>query len=220
MFLVTASVTRLLTPPDCSAFWLEKPNIIKNEQQLAQNNEKAIFPYTKNTKNDKFTAINEDIMKNEYPNTYQMFIDNKDILNNRDKGYGKYETWYAYGRTQGMNNFGKKLMIPYISGEPVAVLSTNENLLFYCGYALFSEEIEELHILKKFLESDAFWYYICKTSKPYSKGFMALAKNYIIRFSIPQLSIQEQAYLLSEKDHSVLNQWIWSKYGIIDIPRD
>ena len=117
-----------------------------------------------------------------------------------------------------MNNFGKKLLIPYIAGEPIAVLSLEEKLLFYCGYALISDDEQELKILKCFLESDAFWYYIYHTSKPYSKGYMAFAKNYIVNFTIPKLSEAEKQYLLSNSSKSELNRWIWTKYGIDNPP--
>lgn len=111
-----------------------------------------------------------------------------------------------------MSNFGKKLLIPYISGSPVAVLSLDQDVLFYCGYALLSEDIEELKILKVFLESEAFWYYIFHTSKPYSKGYMSFAKNYIVDFTIPELSEKEKAYLLGTHSREELDRFIWKKY--------
>lgn len=189
-----------------------KPNIIKNEQDLIDKIEIAIFPYK--LKENVFVIIDEDEMEAKYPYAYNFFLDNKEVLQQRDKGKANYPTWYAYGRTQGMNNFGKKLLIPYIAGEPIAVLSLEENLLFYCGYALISDNEQELRVLKCFLESDAFWYYIYHTSKPYSKGYMAFAKNYIINFSIPNISKEEVKYLLSSPPKEELNKWIWSKYGI------
>ena len=111
-----------------------------------------------------------------------------------------------------MNNFGKKLLVPYIGGEPVAILSTDEKLLFYCGYALFSDDLTELKLLKTFLESDVFWYYLKHTSKPYSKGYMSFAKNYIKKFSVPNLNPEEKKYILQEQNKKTLNEWIWHKY--------
>lgn len=193
-----------------------KPNIIKNEQDLIDKIEIAIFPYK--LKDNVFVVIGEDEMIAKYPCAYHFFVNNKDVLQQRDKGKANYPTWYAYGRTQGMNNFGKKLLIPYIAGKPIAVLSLEENMLFYCGYALISDDEQELRVLKCFLESDAFWYYIYHTSKPYSKGYMAFAKNYIINFSIPSISKDEIQYLLSNPPKEELNKWIWGKYGIVEPP--
>ena len=193
-----------------------KPNIIKTEYDLANKIEIAIFPYA--LKNNVFEIISEEDMKSQYPCTYRFFVTHKAELKQRDKGKADYPSWYAYGRTQGMNNFGKKLLIPYIAGEPIAVLSLEEKLLFYCGYALISDDEQELKVLKCFLESDAFWYYIYHTSKPYSKGYMAFAKNYIVNFTIPNLSDTEKQYLLSNPPKQHLNSWIWRKYGIDNPP--
>ena len=193
-----------------------KPNIIKCEEDLLSKTEKAVFPYL--FKDNKPVIIGEKKLSNNYPYAYSFLLAFKKDLKQRDKGKGNYPAWYAYGRTQGMNNFGKKLLIPYISGEPVAVLSLDENLLFYCGYGLFSNDVKELKILKCFLESDAFWYYIFHTSKPYSKGYMAFAKNYLIKFSIPHLTKEEKEFLLNEKDTKKINNWIWGKYEITPQP--
>ena len=189
-----------------------KPNIIKSEAELRQKMEIAIFPYTHN--DDTYALISEDVFQSSFPEAYKFLVEYKSLLLKRDKGHGNYPAWYAYGRTQGMNNFGQKLLIPYISGNPVAVLSLDPNVLFYCGYALFSENIEELKILKIFLESEAFWYYIFHTSKPYSKGYMAFAKNYIVNFTIPALSKNEKEYLLTPHSHNELDMFVWKKYGI------
>ena len=190
-----------------------KPNIIKTEEDLIDKIEIAIFPYV--LKNNTFEVINEEELKEKFPCTYKFFVKYKAILNQRDKGKANYPTWYAYGRTQGMNNFGKKLLIPYISDKPTAVLSLEEKMLFYCGYALISDDEKELMVLKRFLESDAFWYYIYHTSKPYSKGYMSLAKNYLINFTIPSITDKEKQYLLSTGPSvKEINEWIWKKYGV------
>ena len=188
-----------------------KPNIIKTEEELAAKSEKAIFPYSIQHDNQ---IISEDQLRNDFPQTYAFLQEYRHILEKRDKGNGKYPAWYAYGRTQGMNNFGKKLLIPYIAGEPVAVLSLQEDLLFYCGYAVLSENERELRMLKCFLESDAFWFYVYHTSKPYAKGYMAFAKNYIINFTIPQLDESEVDFLLECTNEKKRNEWIWSKYSL------
>lgn len=188
-----------------------KPNIIKSEAELEQKMEIAIFPYIQC--DSTYQIIDEDIFQSSYPEAYKFLVDQKPALLKRDKGHGNYPAWYAYGRTQGMNNFGKKLLIPYISGSPVAVLSLDPNVLFYCGYALMSDDVEELKILKVFLESSAFWYYIFHTSKPYSKGYMAFAKNYIVNFTIPELSEKEKSYLLSTHSREELDRFVWQKYN-------
>lgn len=169
-----------------------KPNIMRSEVDLIKKVEKAIFPY------ENGAVIPEKAMKSIYPFTYRFLKEYKDKLDSRDKGKtDNYPAWYAYGRTQGMNNTGLKVLVPYMADRGVAIISEKEDLLFYCGYAVFAKDERTLLLLKYFIESDVFWFYIRMTSKPYSKGFMALAKNYIKNFGIPALSSEEEESILT-----------------------
>ena len=194
-----------------------KPNVVHNEEELPREIECAIFPYTENE--GRFEIMEETVLRRQFPCAYVFLSKCRDVLAARDKGKGDYPAWYAYGRTQGMNCTGCKLLIPYIAGKGTAVLSLDRELLFYCGYALINDDIDELKYVKVFLESDAFWYYLHHTSKPYSKGFMALAKNYIVRFSIPRLSQDEKTALLNARTSAERNRLVWRAYGILDEPK-
>ncbi len=169
-----------------------KPNIMRSEIDLIRKSEKAIFPYVNGS------VIPEEKMQLAYPCTYSFLKEYKKKLDSRDKGKtDNYPAWYAYGRTQGMNNTGLKVLVPYMADRGVAIISEQEDLLFYCGYAVFAKDERTLLLLKYFIESDVFWFYIRMTSKPYSKGFMALAKNYIKNFGIPSLTNNEEETVLS-----------------------
>ena len=189
-----------------------KPNILKKEEDFTKKLEKGIFPYK--LINGKYNIIEEKEMKNKYPKTYAFLEQYKNELLKRDKGKGKYPTWYAYGRTQGMNNFGKKLLIPYIANKPFSYIAEQKDLLFYCGYALFSEDTSKLIILKKIIESSVFKYYIDNTSKPYSDGYMSYAKNYIKNFSIPKLTDEDKNFLIRQDDNDKINEYICNLYKI------
>ena len=169
-----------------------KPNVMRSEIDLIKKGEKAIFPY------EKGVVIPEKKMQTTYPSTYKFLKEYKEKLDKRDKGKtDNYPAWYAYGRTQGMKNKGLKVLVPYMADRGVAIISENEDLLFYCGYAVFAKDKRTLLLLKYFIESDVFWFYIRMTSKPYSKGFMALAKNYIKNFGIPTLTDKEKEAVLT-----------------------
>lgn len=189
-----------------------KPNILKNEKDLIVKNEKVIFPYK--SINKKFVVIDENDMIFKYPKTYDFFCDNKNVLLERDKGNKKYPAWYAFGRTQGLNCFGKKMFIPYLSDKCYSVITNNENLLFYCGYSIMENDFIELKLLKKILESKLFDFYIKKVSKPYSGGFYSYAKNYINKFSLPKLTNEQKEYLLKEKKSKNINEFLCEIYGI------
>lgn len=187
-----------------------KPNIIRTETDLENCKEKAIFPYVKEKE-----IMHEEFVSKYYPMTYKFLLLNKELLLMRDKGKAKkYATWYAYGRTQGMTNQGKKLLIPYMAEKGIAVKSLDEKLLFYCGYAVFCDDDDQMELLKMFIESDVFLYYITNTSKPYSKGYMALAKNYIKNFGIPKLSKEQKSELLLIRDNDKRQELIKKIYGV------
>lgn len=188
-----------------------KPNVVHNEDELKDAIECAIFPYEEFK--GRYVILPEKRFRDQYPCAYGFLTRCRSVLDRRDKGRGEYPAWYAYGRTQGMNFTGCKLLIPYIAGAPTAVLSTDRDLMFYCGYALLDDDVDELRYVKTFMESEAFWYFIYHTSKPYSKGFMAFAKNYLVRFSIPQLNAKERAALISAKTPEERNAYVWKAFG-------
>ena len=112
-----------------------------------------------------------------------------------------------------ISNQGKKILLPYIADKPTAILSKDENMLFYCGYAVFANTDKELLILKKILTSDVFWNYIQNTSKSYSKGYKALAKNYIKDFGIPEFNEADEKFLLTTSNKNKINEFLYSKYS-------
>jgi type I restriction-modification system DNA methylase subunit len=193
---------------------IAKPNIMKNEADLERLMEKGIFPYVIDEQNN-YKIIPEDIFRNDYPETYSFLTEYKDILNARDKGKAneKYPAWYAYGRTQGLNNIGKKVLLPYIADKPIAITSLREDILFYCGYAVISENERELMFIKKILLSNIFWFFIKKTSKPYSKGYMSIAKSYITQFAIPFLNETDKELIINEVSQEIINELLIKRYN-------
>lgn len=138
----------------------------------------------------------------------------KQELSKRDKGKRVYDAWYGYGRTQALNVRGYKLLFPYIAERPRFVLCEDKDLLFYNGYAICSDKIEDLIFIKRMLETDVFWRYICVTSKPYSNGYYALAKNYIKYFGVPDVTKNQKRYIMDEKDAIKRNKYIASLYKV------
>jgi integrase len=86
-------------------------------------------------------------------------------LAGRDKGNRDYETWYAYGRRQSMDIHAYKLFFPHICERPTFVICEELDLLFYNGMAVVSENLEDLLVIKKIMESDIFFKYISNKRK-------------------------------------------------------
>lgn len=189
-----------------------KPNTLKHEIELNEKIEKLIFPYTSSSQG--LEIIPEDKLKNEFPMAYEYLLANRETLKKRDKGAREYEAWYAFGRTQALNISGYKLLFPYIADAPYFVISENKDLLFYNGYALVSDNLSELLIAQKILQSRIFWYYIQHTSKPYGGDYYALAKNYVKDFGYIQLSSEEKDKILYLDKTSDINEFLEEKYEV------
>jgi hypothetical protein len=63
-----------------------------------------IYPYTDSV------IIDEPTFKKTNPETYNYLCQHKEELKKRDKGKKIYPAWYAYGRTQSINNSKKKCL--------------------------------------------------------------------------------------------------------------
>ncbi|MEC4036568.1 Eco57I restriction-modification methylase domain-containing protein [Myroides odoratimimus] len=198
-----------------------KPNTLKRESEIDDNLDKVIFPYNiLNQSKDIFDnsiprlkILEEDFLKNNYPNTYKYLMFHKETLSERDKGNREYEKWYAFGRNQALTLNGYKLLLPYITDKPCFVYTNDKELLFYNGYAIFSNNERELLILQKILMSKIFWFYIENTSRPYSGNYYSVAKNYIKKFGLPKLTNEEENFLLSSNNEEI-NSFLLKKYEI------
>ena len=100
-----------------------------------------------------------------------------------------------------------------MTDHPHFVYTDNENMLIYCGYAIFGDNQDDLLVLKRILESSVFDYYMQHTAKPYATGYYSYAKNYVKGFGIPKLNEQQRAVLLSLQDSNDINSYVENLYG-------
>lgn len=186
-----------------------KPNILKTEAEIAEKEEKIITPYDTNN-----VCLSESIFVNNYPKAYTYLQACRSVLDARDKGEGDYEAWYAFGRTQAIADSGKKLLFPYMSDLPHFVYMPQQDMMIYCGYAIYNESETELLFLKRVLESSVFDYYMRHTSKPYSTGYYSYAKNYVKSFGIYPFSDEQKRHLLSLDSKAEVDNYVREIYGV------
>lgn len=170
-----------------------------------------IFPYTR--VNQRYTLISEEKFQQNYPLTYKALLFCKDELDSRDKGRPNPQGWYAYGRTQGLNNYGKKLLFPTFANCPKFMYIENEEALFCNGYAVFENEYYQLDIIMKILNSAVMAYYVSNTSYSIEGGYYCYQKKYIEQFSIPWLT-KEQIAAISSLSGKELDSYLWSLYEL------
>jgi len=181
--------------------------------------EKVIYPYER--KDGKIHIMSEETLKGQFPKAYRYLISQKDVLSKRDKGNAnKYPEWYAYGRTQGLNPPAYYLFFPKIANKPLrCVLTIGEGLLLFNGMAFISNERKKLEIVKKIVESEFFWNYVCANSKPYSSGFHSLNGVNIKKFGIPLLSQKQEDDLIELENRNDIERYIRKLYRCKSIER-
>ena len=171
-----------------------------------------IFPYKIHS--NIYKIIDEDLLKNKYSLTYNYLLSIKEILASRDKGKKSANKWYAYGRSQGIQNYGEKILFPTFSNKPKFIHIKNKNALFCNGYAMFENDFLKLDIIVKILNSSIMDYYIKNTSYSIEGGFYCFQKKYIEKFSIPNFSTEELLFLENETRQKNINIFLEKKYNI------
>ncbi len=156
-----------------------KVSVLKspNEEQ----NRFIIFPYKKI--NGKHYIMSELELKEKYPLTYRYFESIKDVLLARDKGKPNTVSWYAFGRSQGLDtSFGKKILTSPINQKPNFIVWEKDEYTFYAGYCIKYEG--NLHDLAKELNSEDMEFYINNISRSYRNSYKSYSKTFIQRFGI------------------------------------
>lgn len=104
-----------------------------------------IYPYDKNGK-----IINESEFKLNNPKTYAFLVENKEELSKRDKGKKQYETWYAFGRRQGLlRSDSDHEQCIYVStmGPKNFKLFSRPSILFYSGLMIIPNSVDQTNII-------------------------------------------------------------------------
>lgn len=174
--------------------------------------EKVLFPYNDEVKPN---ALDEDFLRENFPRAFEYLQVKRQILAGRDKGKGKYEKWFAFGRTQSLEKVGNKLFFPKFSDRtPSYLISNDDDLLFYNGQAIVGHSENEMLLIKKILESRLFWYYIKTTSKPYSSEYYSLNGTYIKNFGVPDFTEDDIDFLVNETDKDIIDAFLEDYYDV------
>jgi len=167
---------------------------IKEEKDFFNSEQKIIFPYKLNKEINRFVIKKEEELDN---NTLNYLLNNKDELNKRDKGkVDKYDSWYAYGRRQGLNKYKKDtylIIIPGMISKDFIFFSINTNkvkkpFLFSSGFLLEVVKADKEKLLtylnsndfKKFMINNGkVWKGKTEESSYYSLSMTQLRKIFI-----------------------------------------
>jgi methylase of polypeptide subunit release factors len=200
----------------------------KSQEDIDNNSRRIIFPYT--IKNGVANLIQEADFKKQFPKCYQYVLSEKEQLLGRDKGKIKSEPFYAWGRTQGLTKLGKKILTPTFSQFPRFLMVEEEAAFFTNGYGIFFKEqktsdlfaetihpiskVENIDVVQKILNSHWMHYYISKTSVSIEGGYPCYQKNFIEKFTIPELSEKDINILRGLNDKKEIDDFLSEKYQL------
>lgn len=183
---------------------------ISDVNDIGKNKKFIIFPYDSNS--DRPRPIQESILEKKYPLTYRYFISIKSSLDERNKF--KVSAFYEYGRSQGLNNKGKKLMYSQFLDSPKFIYCEDENALICNGFAIYETEKINILCLQKILQSSVMKFYIDNISYSIDGGYKCYQKKYLKNFSYPNLEAYQIEYILKEENEEFLNKYIEKLYGL------
>jgi adenine-specific DNA-methyltransferase len=200
----------------------------KTQQEAERNTRKIIFPYI--IKKGNATAIPENDFKIKFPKCYAYLLTEKENLLARDKGKVNFDPFFVWGRTQGLTRTGKKILNPTFSLHPRFLLVEEHEAFFTNGYGLFFREpeiqglfnepmnpiskLENIDVVQKILNSYVMDYYVTKTSVAIEGGYPCYQKNFIEKFTIPELTEDEIELIRSLKDPTEIDEFLIEKYQL------
>lgn len=201
---------------------LVKISDMKSTADVENNKRRIIFPYK--TVKGKAIAIEEENLKQNYPGCYEYLLSVKDVLESRGKGKHTYTPFYMYGRTQGLNRFGARVYTPTFSLKPRFLFDADENGFFTNGYGLYFKEEsifenpiakrENVDVLLKIINSCVMDYYVKKTSVAIEGGYPCYQKNFIERFTIPQITDGQISALRDLTNPNDIDSYVCGLYQI------
>ena len=78
--------------------------------------------------------------------------------------------------------------------------------------AFVGNDMRQMKILQKVLESNIFWKYVVSNGKPYTSGDYSLNGANIKNFGVPVFTEEEECELLKLKNKNEINSWLASFY--------
>lgn len=188
-----------------------------DENELRSNRVRVIHPYRKIGK--KWLAIEEDELRENHPNAYAHLKLHRDALLKRDKGKKIPRRFYEWGRSQGMEAPGPKLLTKTFNRGPNFLLDETDSL-FCNGYSVTPKESGnmfqapvDIRVLQKILNSWVMDYYARLTSFQIEGDYQCFQKNFIERFSVPDISTEEAGFLLGLKGET-LQEYICELFAV------
>ena len=198
---------------------------MRSEDDIRSNTRRIICPYYTDRK--PAVAIPEEVIRRDFPGAFDYLAEYRAVLQERDKGKVQFTPFYAWGRTQGLTRRGLKLIVPTFSKYPRFLGAVDEDAFFTNGYGIYLRQQdpgflgdanpllreENLDVTARILNSAVMDYYVRMTSVFIQGGYPCYQKNFIERFSLPELN-EDQVLRLRAADDAEFNELLWDVYEL------
>jgi hypothetical protein len=145
--------------------------------------EYILFPYRQ--ANGKHVILPEIELKKNYPFAYDYLLSVKPELDKRDNGIPNSVSWYAFGRSQGLDtSFGEKIIFSPMNDKPNFVYYPNSECTFYSGYCIKKVNGFSIENLMLQLNSDRMDKFVSMSSRDFRGGWKAYNKKIIENFEV------------------------------------
>ncbi len=159
-----------------------------------QKRQYVIYPYE--IVNGKAVLFEKSQIEKETPLIWEYFLENRKILEARERGKYKGKDWYRFGRNQNINKQHlEKICVPRLVQK---IQSIYDDEGAYCqdnvdvgGVILKEEYKDKYYYLIGILNSDLLSFYLSKISTPFRGGFWSCNKQYLEKLPIYIPNMQE-----------------------------
>lgn len=158
-----------------------------------------LFPYK--LENQKATLLTVDEFQKKFPLAWQYFQANRKLLEEREHGKWKHNKWYAFGRTQNLNEMEQtKIITPSIAKKASFTLDSSDYYYFVGsggggggGYGITLKPNQKIkyEYLLGLLNSHLLDSYLKSYSSPFRGGYFAYNRQYIERLPIKIINFSD-----------------------------
>jgi tRNA1(Val) A37 N6-methylase TrmN6 len=148
-----------------------------------------LFPYKLETTEENGQVVNKHVIMPEkelagnYPEAFAYLLTIKNELDKRDNGKPNAVAWYAFGRSQGLDNsFGEKVIFSPMNKKPNFIHITDPNTTYYSGYCIKYQG--DYQKLLPQLNSKAMEEFIEVSARDFRGGWKAYSKKVLQQFVV------------------------------------
>jgi adenine-specific DNA-methyltransferase len=162
--------------------------IVKGSKFKGEINENELVLYPYELQNNRYTVIEEDKLKEKFPQAYQYLLLNKEELQKRD--LDKKATWYEFGRSQGVQSIhNEKIVLSTLVNGSINYYRLPKDVMVYSGlFIIKNKDVASWDMIENILNSDEFYRYIRLTGKDFSGGYKSITSKQIKEY---RLAIQK-----------------------------